>query len=79
MDIALAGLVFSVSIPLLAFSVVLYKLDSESLSIFRPNFVRGRLRRGMQSKLQLAEEFEFERAIEAYEELIDSTYKQRRA
>jgi lipopolysaccharide/colanic/teichoic acid biosynthesis glycosyltransferase len=78
MDIALAGLVFSVSIPLLVISEILFKLDSESPAAFRPIRMRWRSRRVKPSKLKFQDEFAIESAIEAYEELIDSTFKQRR-
>jgi hypothetical protein len=76
---ALAGLLFTFSLPFLVFGAVLAGLESRSPAILRRlrSFRKGG--RLAFLKPQCAEEFGFERAIEAYEELIDSTLADRQA
>jgi hypothetical protein len=72
-DTAFAGFLLIVSLPLLALSAFLVKLNSVRPAIFRW-FWPGRSSRHIdRSNLQAAPEFGFEHAIEAYEELIDAT------
>jgi hypothetical protein len=77
-DIAFAGLLLAFSLPLLAFYSVLAKLDSASPAPFRRLRMGRRLSPIETLNLQFAEEFGFEHAIEAYEQLIDSTLASRR-
>jgi lipopolysaccharide/colanic/teichoic acid biosynthesis glycosyltransferase len=72
-DNALAGLLLTLSLPLLAFYSILAQLDSVRPAFLRRFRVGRKFSRLELLKLQFAEEFGFERAIEAYEELIDFT------
>ncbi|MGC1463975.1 MAG: hypothetical protein WA802_17375 [Terracidiphilus sp.] len=65
----LAALLLAFFLPLLAWYSIRATLDSRRS---RPN--RSELSEIGRLKRQIAAEFNFERAIEAYEELIDSTF-----
>ena len=75
-----AVLLLAVTLPLLAWYLLLSGIDSACTAIRRRasrNRNRlGSLRTGRLTK-QFAGEFAFDRAIEAYEYLIDSTYAER--
>jgi hypothetical protein len=74
LDSALAALIFSLS--LLVFSSIFAKLKSVTRAILS-RLCMGRNPNKL-LKLQFSDEFDFERAIEAYEGLIDSTLANRR-
>ena len=72
-DFLLAALLLTLFLPLLGWYSILAGLDSVSAGFNR------RKESGVDLfKLQAAGEFNFERAIEAYEELIDSTFAEGR-
>ena len=73
----LAGLVFAVSLPVLAFQSILVQLASALCAALRR--IRMTRQRPAPRNLELAREFGFDRAIDAYEELIDATLAGRRA
>jgi hypothetical protein len=70
---AFAGLLLAVSLPLLAFHSILAKLNVVARALLRRMGRRPEPRDG-----QFAPPFGFDRAIEAYEELIDATLAKRR-
>jgi len=72
LDNALAGLVLTFALPLLACYTILTKLDSTRRAVFRQLGIDRGVNRVEIVPLKGAEQFEFERAIDAYEELIDS-------
>jgi hypothetical protein len=77
-DIALAGLLAAFSLPLLTFTLLITRLQSGAAAIApRPGADRGTRGRGALQP-PFADEFGFERAIEAYEELIDATHTEGR-
>jgi lipopolysaccharide/colanic/teichoic acid biosynthesis glycosyltransferase len=77
MDFALAGLLLTVSFPLLGFCALAAVLDSAGSTGSRPvRSVRG-FKRCVLVKPRMADEFQSDRAIEAYEELIDATLMER--
>jgi len=78
LDSALAALLLVFSLSLLVFSSILAKLKSVTRAILRRLCVGRRSNRYELLKLQFSDEFDFERAIEAYEGLIDSTLANRR-
>jgi len=73
----LAGRVFAVLLPVLAFHSILVQLRSALHSALRR--MRISRHRPEPRNLEFAGEFGFDRAIEAYEELIDATLAERRA
>jgi len=73
----LAGLVFAVSLPVLAFQSILANLGSALHAALRR--MRISRKRHEPRNLEFARKFGFDRAIEAYEELIDATLAKRRA
>jgi len=73
----LAGLVFAVSLPVLAFQSILANLGPALRAALRR--MRMTRQRPEPRNLELAREFGFDRAIDAYEELIDATLAGRRA
>jgi len=78
-DIALAGLLLAFSLPLLVFYSMLAKLHSACTASFRRPSGTGRLLSQAPPKnFRLAEDFGFEHAIKAYEQLIDSTHAEQR-
>ncbi len=79
-DSALAALLLALSLSFHAFSAILSQLHP----FVPPPLLSGPLRRASRSRfasleLQVGEEFAFERAIEAYEGVIDAASAQRRA
>ncbi len=73
LDILLAALLLTFFLPLLAWYSVLARLDS-----LRSRSNRSELFKMSLLKRQIAGELSFERAIEAYEDLIDSTFAEGR-
>jgi hypothetical protein len=76
LDSALAALLLIFSLSLLVFSSIFAKLKSVTRAILS-RLCMGRNPNKL-LKLQFSDEFDFERAIEAYEGLIDSTLANRR-
>ena len=76
---AFAGLLLTFSLSLLAFYSILAELDSKVPALSRRSRMGRRRNHTEFLKLQMVEQFSFERAIEAYEELIDSTLADRQA
>jgi hypothetical protein len=74
----LAVLLLFFSILLLVFRFILTGLVSVSLAVFRRRRANRRSIPFELLKLQYAGEFRFERAIQAYEQLIDSTFAEGR-
>ena len=73
----LAGLVFAVSLPVLAFQSILANLGPAlRVALRRMRITR---QRPDPRTLEIAGELGFDRAIDAYEELIDATLAGRRA
>jgi hypothetical protein len=74
-DATLAALLLALSLPLLAWYLILAGFDSLRSAATRRQFNRGYKTLGHPGLLkpQFVGEFAFERAIEAYEHLIDST------
>jgi len=79
MDSALAGLLLTCSVPLLGFSAIIAKLESAPRANDRPKRTNRALRRRAVSRPRAADEFRSERAIQAYEDLIDATLMERQA
>lgn len=73
LDILLAALLLTFFLPFLAWYSVLARLDS-----LRSRSNRSELFKMSLLKRQIAGELSFERAIEAYEDLIDSTFAEGR-
>ncbi len=72
-DLLLVALLLTFFLPLLAWYSILAKLDSR-----RSHRNRFELFEISLLKRQITGEFNFERAIEAYEDLIDSTFAEGR-
>jgi hypothetical protein len=69
----LAGLVFALPIPFAKDDRLPVNLDSAAAAMFRRMRVHGVASDSAIEAQWTANEFAFERAVEAYEELIDST------
>lgn len=78
LDTTLAGLVLAVSIPFLVLSAILAALRSEWRSAHRRILIRQDWRRSeFKEPRFMVDDFGFDRAIEAYESLIDATIAER--
>ncbi len=69
---ALTGLLCALSLPLIAFSMLIAGAFSATVALGTPYRDERRTRKSEIEKKWRSNEFAFERAIEAYEELIDA-------
>jgi hypothetical protein len=69
---ALTGLLCALSLPLIAFSMLIAGACSATVALGTPFREGQRIRKSEIEKKWRSNEFAFERAIEAYEELIDA-------
>lgn len=79
MDAALFGLLFLFAPPLLALDTFLANLNRHGPAAVCRILVRSGFTRPHRLHPQSAHQFNFDRAIEAYEELIDATLAERQA
>lgn len=80
LDSVLAALLLALLLPFQAFSTLLSKFSSCVCPFLaRGPFRYARSRNPRPIELQAGEEFAFERAIEAYERVIDAVYAQVRS
>lgn len=69
---ALTGLLCALSLPLIAVSMMIAGACTATVALGTPLRERQRIRKSEIEKKWHSNEFAFERAIEAYEELIDA-------
>lgn len=69
---ALTGILCALSLPLFALSIIVAAGCASPMGIWAPFRKRKRARNSKIRKAWRSDEFAFERAIEAYEELIDA-------
>jgi len=70
--LALTGILCALSLPFFAISLVIAGICTAPMAIWAPFRRRKRARNSDIRKTWRSNEFAFERAIEAYEELIDA-------
>jgi hypothetical protein len=75
---ALTGILCALSLPLIALSMLIAGVFTATVAIGSPLRARQRIRDSTIEKKWRSDEFAFERAIEAYEELIDAHVWKRR-
>lgn len=69
---ALTGILCALSLPLIALSMLIAGACTATVALGSPSRARQRIRDSEIEKKWQSNEFAFERAIEAYEELIDA-------